>query len=87
MMASPILLRKSTPARSPVTSTQTENPLRSNPSATRKYEKYNHHYSDFAMSMIASQITILKIVYWPVNSPHKRPVTRKIFPFDDVIMY
>ena len=21
---------------------------------------------------------------WPVNSPHKRPVTRKIFPFDDV---
>ena len=24
---------------------------------------------------------------WPVNSPHKWPVTRKIFPFDDVIMY
>ena len=23
---------------------------------------------------------------WPVISPHKRPVTRKIFPFDDVIM-
>ena len=23
---------------------------------------------------------------WPVNSPHKRPVTRKVFPFDDVIM-
>ena len=23
---------------------------------------------------------------WPVNSPHKRPVTRKIFSFDDVIM-
>ena len=23
---------------------------------------------------------------WPVNSPHKRPVTRKMFPFDDVIM-
>ena len=23
---------------------------------------------------------------WPVNSPHKRPVTRKRFPFDDVIM-
>ena len=22
----------------------------------------------------------------PVNSPHKGPVTRKIFPFDDVIM-
>ena len=23
---------------------------------------------------------------WPVNSPHKRPVTRKMFPFGDVIM-
>ena len=23
----------------------------------------------------------------PVNSPHKRPVTRKMFPFDDVIMW
>ena len=23
---------------------------------------------------------------WPVNSPHKGPVTRKRFPFDDVIM-
>ena len=22
----------------------------------------------------------------PVNSPHKRPLTRKMFPFDDVIM-
>ena len=24
---------------------------------------------------------------WPVNSPQKRPVTRKMFPFDDVIMH
>ena len=24
---------------------------------------------------------------WPVNSRHKWPVTRKMFPFDDVIMY
>ena len=24
--------------------------------------------------------------WWPVNSPHKGPVTRKMFPFDDVIM-
>ena len=23
---------------------------------------------------------------WPVNSPHKRPVTWKVFPFDDVFM-
>ena len=26
------------------------------------------------------------IYRWPVNSPHKWPVTWKIFPFDDVIM-
>ena len=24
---------------------------------------------------------------WPVNSPHKWPVTRKMFPFDDVIVW
>ena len=24
---------------------------------------------------------------WPVNSPHKCPVTRKMFPFDNVIMF
>ena len=24
--------------------------------------------------------------WWPVNSPHKWPVTRKMFPFDDVTM-
>ena len=24
---------------------------------------------------------------WPVNSPHKWPVTRKMFPFDDVIIF
>ena len=28
----------------------------------------------------------LAFVRWPVNSPHKGPVTRKMFPFDDVIM-
>ena len=70
------------------------------------------HYDDVTMSLMASQITSLTIVYstfysgadqrklqssaslafvrgihrGPVNSPHKRPVTRKMFPFDDVIM-
>ena len=33
----------------------------------------------------------LAFVWWihrgPVNSPHKWPVTRKMFPFDDVIMF
>ena len=61
-----------------------------------------HHYNDVIMSVMASQITSLTIVYstvysstgerkhqsstWPANSPHKGPVTRKMFPFDDVIM-
>ena len=26
------------------------------------------------------------IHWWPVDSPHKRPVTQKMFPFDHVIM-
>ena len=29
---------------------------------------------------------VMGIIRWPVNSPHKWPVTRKVFPFDDVIM-
>ena len=71
------------------------------------------HYGDVIMSLIASQITSLAIVYstvysgadqrkhqssaslafvrgihrGPVNSPHKWPVTGKMFPFDDVIMW
>ena len=28
-----------------------------------------------------------RIHRWPVNSPHKWPVTRKVFPFDDVIIF
>ena len=35
----------------------------------------------------ASLALVWGIHRWPVNSPHKGPVTRKIFPFDDVIMY
>ena len=34
----------------------------------------------------ASPAFVWGIHRWPVNSPHKGPVTRKIFPFDDVIM-
>ena len=34
----------------------------------------------------ASLAFVWGIHRWPVNSPHKLPVTRKIFPFDDVIM-
>ena len=35
----------------------------------------------------ASLAFVRGIHQWPVNSPHKRPVTRKMLPFDDVIMY
>ena len=34
----------------------------------------------------ASLAFVRRIHRWPVNSPRKRPVTRKMFPFDDVIM-
>ena len=34
----------------------------------------------------ASLAFVLGIHRWPVNFPHKGPVTRKMFPFDDVIM-
>ena len=72
----------------------------------------SRHYVDVIMTMLASQITSLTVVYsivysgvnqrkhqspeslafvreihrGPVNFPHKWPVTRKMFPFDDVIM-
>ena len=74
--------------------------------------KVSANYSDVIMSVFASQITGVSIVYWticsgadqrihqssaslafvrrdqrwPVNSPHKGPITRKRFPLDDVIM-
>ena len=34
----------------------------------------------------ASLAFVRGIHRWPVNSPRKRPVMRKMFPFDDVIM-
>ena len=35
----------------------------------------------------ASLAFVREIHRWPVNSPHKGPVARKMFPFGDVIMY
>ena len=35
----------------------------------------------------ASLVFVKGIHRWPVNSPHKGPVTRKMFLFDDVIMW
>ena len=34
----------------------------------------------------ASLLFVWGIHWLPVNSPHKWPVTRKLFPFDDVVM-
>ena len=34
----------------------------------------------------ASLAFVMGIHRWPVNSPHKGPVTRKMFSFDDVVM-
>ena len=34
----------------------------------------------------ASLAFVQEIHRWPVNSLHKRPVMRKMFPFDDVFM-
>ena len=34
----------------------------------------------------ASLAFLRRIHRWPMNSPHTGPVTRKMFPFDDVIM-
>ena len=34
----------------------------------------------------ASLAFVWGIHRWPMNSPHKGPVTRKMFPFDDVII-
>ena len=37
--------------------------------------------------IFASLAFVRGIQRGPVNSPHKWPVTRKMFPFDDVIMF
>ena len=35
----------------------------------------------------SASLAFVRVIHrGPVNSPHKRPVTRKMFPFDDVIM-
>ena len=54
----------------------------------------NHQPHDCLLNRLFRQIkeNIKAPRHWPlcgesVNSPHKWPVTRKMFPFDDVIMY
>ena len=50
---------------------------------------YSTVYSGADQRKIQSSVSLAfvrGIHRWPVNSPHK-PVTRKMFPFDDVIIY
>ena len=50
---------------------------------------YSTVYSDADQRKHQSSVSLAfvrGIHWWPVNSPHKWPVTRKMFPFDDVIM-
>ena len=43
--------------------------------------------SDLRKYQISAPLAFVRGVHrWPVSSPHKGPVTRKMFPFDDVIM-
>ena len=47
---------------------------------------YSTGYSGLDHRKHLSLAFVRGIHRWPVNSPHKGPVTRKMFPFDDVIM-
>ena len=44
------------------------------------FRRISKHQSSVSLAFVRG------IHRWPVNSPHKWPVTRKMFPFDDVIM-
>ena len=51
---------------------------------------YSTVYSDADQRKHQSSVSLAfvrEIHRGPVNSPHKWPVTRKMFPFDDVIMH
>ena len=49
---------------------------------------YSTVYSDADQRKHHSSASLAFLIHrGPVNSPHIWPVTRKMFPFDDVIMY
>ena len=38
-------------------------------------------------TLSSASLASVRVIHWrPVNSPHKRPVKRKVLPFDDIIM-
>ena len=44
-------------------------------------------YSDQRKHQSSASLAFMRGIHrWPMNFPHKRPVTRKMFPFDNVIM-
>ena len=46
-----------------------------------------HSATDQRKHQSSSSLAFVQGIHrWPVNSPHKRPVTRKMFPFDYVTM-
>ena len=50
-------------------------------SAVYSGEDQRKHQSSASLAFVRG------IHRWPVNSPHKGPVTRKMFPFEDAIMF
>ena len=51
---------------------------------TRRTTLYSNVYWGTVRCKYQSSAS-LAFVRWPVNSPHKRPITRNMFPFNDVI--
>ena len=54
----------------------------------------NHQPHDCFLNRLSKKTSKVRVTglcagihRWPVNSPHKCPVTRKVFPFDDVIIF
>ena len=46
-----------------------------------------HSGEDQRKHQISASLAFVRGIHrWTVNSPHKWPVTREMFPFDDVIM-
>ena len=48
--------------------------------------QWGHNEHDGVSNHQRLDCLLSRLFRWPVNSPHKGPVTRKMFPFGDVIM-
>ena len=62
-------------------------PLRLKSPASRLFTQLFKQSADQRKHQSSTSLAFVRATYrWSVNSPHKGPVTRKMFPFDDVIM-